>query len=213
MRVLLLGGAGPTGRLIAQYAAEAGHEVIALVRDRARAGALPGAASMTEGDARDASVLSTALVGCAAVVSAIGTKMSPFKEVTTLSTATDALVTAMTNQGVKRLICITGLGAGDSRGHGGFLFDRLILPLLLKRVYEDKDRQEAIIRRSQLDWTLVRPMVLTNKPPGGKVQAMVDLAGVQGGTISRADVAHFIVNELSADQWIGQSPLLRTAGT
>jgi putative NADH-flavin reductase len=187
--------------------------VTALVRDKARAGALPAAASIVAGDARDEFVLSEALVGCDAVVSAIGTKMSPFKEVTLLSTATSALVKAMANQGVDRLICITGLGAGDSRGHGGFLFDRMILPLLLKRVYEDKDRQESIIRQSQLDWTLVRPMILTNNPPSGKVQALIDLAGVHGGTISRADVAQFIVDELSADQWVRQSPLLRTAST
>jgi putative NADH-flavin reductase len=187
--------------------------VTALVRDKARAGALPGAASIVAGDARDESVLLKALVGCDAVVSAIGTKMSPFKDVTILSAATSALVKAMANQGVNRLICMTGLGAGDSRGHGGFLFDRLVLPLLLKRVYQDKDRQEAIIRQSQLDWTLVRPMILTNKPPSGKVQATVDLAGVHGGSISRADVARFIVGELSANRWVRQSPLLRSAST
>lgn len=73
-----------------------------------------------------------------------GTGLSPFCEVMLLSAATRAAVTEMTQSGVQRLICITGLGAGDSRGHGGFLYDRLILPLLLRNVYEDKDRQEAV---------------------------------------------------------------------
>lgn len=86
----------------------------------------------------------------------------------------------MKKQDVKRLVCITGLGAGDSRGHGGFAFDRLILPLLLRKVYVDKDRQEAIVRRIDLEWTLVRPMVLTDKPPTGQVRAVVDLAGIHG---------------------------------
>jgi hypothetical protein len=60
---------------------------------------------------------------------------------------------------------------------------------------------------------LVRPMILTNKPPGGKVQATVDLAGVHGGSISRSDVARFIVDELTADRWVRQSPLIRSAST
>jgi uncharacterized protein YbjT (DUF2867 family) len=144
------------------------------------------------------------------VISALGTKMSPFKEVTLLSTATDALVRAMNTRGVTRLVAITGLGAGDSRGHGGFMFDRVILPLLLRNVYADKDRQEAIVRRSGLDWTLVRPMVLTNKPLTDNIRAQVDLELVHGGSISRGDVARFVVHELVAKQWVGQAPLIRT---
>jgi fermentation-respiration switch protein FrsA (DUF1100 family) len=116
----------------------------------------------------------------------------------------------MGEQGVRRLVCITGLGAGDSRGHGGFVFDRLILPLLLRNVYADKDRQEAIVRRSALDWTLVRPMVLTNKPATGKVRAQVDLARVHGGTIPRADVARFVVAELIEGKWTRQAPLIKS---
>ena len=69
--------------------------------------------------------------------------------------------------GVKRLIAVTGLGAGDSRGHGGFLYDAVAFPLLLKRVYDDKDVQEWIIKSSGLDWTIVRPGLLTNSPATG----------------------------------------------
>ena len=115
----------------------------------------------------------------------------------------------MANREVRRLVCITGLGAGDSRGHGGFLFDHVILPLLLDNVYDDKDRQEAVVRASDLDWTLVRPMVLTNKPAGGHVQAQVDLTEVLGGSISRADVARFVVEELTSRRWLTQAPLIR----
>ena len=66
--------------------------------------------------------------------------------------------------GVKRLIAVTGLGAGDSRGHGGLIYDAVVFPLLLKRVYDDKDVQESIVRSSGLDWTIVRPGLLTNRP-------------------------------------------------
>jgi hypothetical protein len=89
--------------------------------------------------------------------------MSPFRTVTMLSAATRVLVDVMNARTIRRLVCITGLGAGDSRGHGGFFFDRLFLPLMLRHVYDDKNRQEDIIRASTLDWTIVRPTVLNDK--------------------------------------------------
>jgi NAD(P)H-binding len=85
----------------------------------------------------------------------------------------------MTRNDVRRLVCITALGVGDSRGHGGFVFDRLFLPLLLSHAYKDEDRQEAAIRASSLDWVVVRTAMLTNDPARGSVRAVTDLAGVQ----------------------------------
>jgi uncharacterized protein YbjT (DUF2867 family) len=82
--------------------------------------------------------------------------------------------------------------------------------VLLRNVYADKDRQEEIIRQSNLDWTLVRPMVLTDKPATGQVRAVVDLAGIHGGSVSRGDVARFVVAELTDRQWTKQAPLIRT---
>lgn len=61
------------------------------------------------------------------------------------------LIEAMSQAGLRRFVCVTGLGAGDSRGHGGFLYDRIIRPLILGQVYRDKDRQEAVVRASGLD--------------------------------------------------------------
>lgn len=143
------------------------------------------------------------------MVSALGTGVSPFNQVTLLSTATEALVAEMERLGVRRLVCITGLGAGDGRGHGGFLFDHVIMPLLLRNAHADKDRQEATVRRSGLDWTLVRPMVLIDAPATNKVEALIDLARVHGGSIPRSDVARFIVGELSERRWLRQKPLIR----
>ena len=207
MKVLVLGSTGGTGRLIVREAAAKGHSVVALVRSKARANNLAGA-QLIEGDARDEEALGRALQGCSGVISSIGTGMSPFREVTLLSTATRALVQAMSRQGVRRLVCITGLGAGDSRGHGGFLFDTLILPLLLRNVYADKNRQEDIVRASTLDWVLVRPVVLNDKPATGKVRAQTDLSSIHGGTIARADVATFVVEQLTDDAWLRRTPLI-----
>ncbi|MDQ0394442.1 NAD(P)-dependent oxidoreductase [Labrys monachus] len=207
MKILVLGATGGTGRLIVRDALAKGHEVVALVRSKARAAGLAGA-ELVEGDALDEAALTRAMAGCDAVVSSLGTAMSPFREVTTLSTATRALVGVMERQGVRRLVCITGMGAGDSRGHGGFLYDRLILPLLLRKVYQDKDRQEDAIRASALDWIIVRPTVLNDEPARGRVRALTDLSGVHGGKIARADVADFVVQQLTADTWLRQTPLI-----
>jgi hypothetical protein len=106
------------------------------------------------------------------------------------------------------LVCITGLGAGDSAGHGGFVFDNLIFPLLLRKVYADKDRQEAIVSDSGLDWVLVRPSILNDKPGRGTIRAFTDMSGFHGGTISREDVASFVLDQLRGDVWLRRSPLI-----
>src|SRR5437016_7614239 len=109
---------------------------------------------------------------------------------------------------VSRLVCITGMGAGDSAGHGGFLFDNVIFPLLLKKVYADKNRQEAIVRNSGLDWVLVRPSVLNDKPGRDAIRALTDLSDFHGGSISRSDVASFILDQVRNDRWLRRSPLI-----
>jgi uncharacterized protein YbjT (DUF2867 family) len=173
--------------------------VVALVRSLEKARDLKGA-KLVVGDARDERTLREALKGVDAVVSALGTPAGPFREVTLLSDSTRALVSAMKAEGVSRLVAITGMGAGDSKGHGGFAFDRLIFPLLLRKVYADKDRQEAMVRNSGLDWVLVRPTILNDKPGGAEIRAMTALSGVHGGTISRQDVAKFVLDQVSDDR-------------
>jgi putative NADH-flavin reductase len=206
-RILVLGATGGTGRLIVSQALARGYQVTALVRSPEKASELKGA-KLIVGDVRDETALREALKGQDAVVSSLGTPASPFREVTLLSTATLALVNAMKAEHVSRLVCITGMGAGDSAGHGGLLFDNVIFPLLLKKVYADKNRQEAIIRDSELDWILVRPSVLNDKPGRGSVRALTDLSDFHGGTISREDVATFVLDQLHTDAWLHHSPLI-----
>ena len=205
MKIFVLGATGGTGRLIVRDAVANGHSVVALVRSTARAD-LPGA-DLIKGDARDEGTLGRALNDSDAVVCALGTGMG-FREVSLLTVATQALVTAMKRTGVRRLVCISALGVGDSRGHGGFVFDRLFQPLLLSHAYKDKERPEAAIRASSLDWVVVRPAQLTNDPARGSVRAATDLASVNGGKIARADVAKFVVEQLTSDIWLRRTPVL-----
>lgn len=206
-KILVLGATGATGRLIVSQAVARGYDVTALVRSAEKASDLKGA-TLIVGDARDEAALRQALKGRDAVVSALGTAVSPFREVTLLSSATRALVSAMKAEHVSRLVCITGIGAGDSAGHGGFLFDTVIFPLVLRKVYADKNRQEAIVRDSGLDWVLVRPSVLNNKPGHDTIRALTDLSGFNGGTIARANVARFVLDQVREDTWLRRSPLI-----
>lgn len=206
-RLLVIGATGPTGRLIVNQALARGFEVTALVRSPEKGRGLDGA-KLVVGDARDEAALREALKGRDAVVSALGTPASPFSEVTLLSTATRALVNAMQAENVSRLVCITGIGAGDSAGHGGFVFDKLIFPLLLRKVYADKNRQEAIVRASGLDWVLIRPVVLNDKPGRGTVRALTALAGFHGGAIAREDVAKFTLDQVQGNDWLRRAPLI-----
>ncbi len=206
-KILVLGATGPTGRHIVTQAIERGYDVTALARSPEKAANLQGV-KLVVGDARDETILRRALDGRDGVISALGTPASPFKEVTFLSTATRSLIAAMKAEQVSRLVAITGIGAGDSIGHGGFLFDNVIFPLLLRKVYADKNRQEAIIKDSGLDWTIVRPSILNNKPGRGTTKALTDLNDYHGGGIARADVAKFVLDQVTSDTWLRKAPLI-----
>lgn len=205
MKILVLGATGGTGRLIVSDATAKGYSVVALVRSTAGVG-LPGAESI-EGNVRDESTFQRALNGCDAVVSALGTGMG-FRKVSLLTEATRALVPAMTRSGVRRLVCVSALGVGDSRGHGGFVFDRIFQPLLLSQAYTDKGGQEAAIRASSLDWVIVRPAMLTDDPARGSVRAVTDLAGINGGKIARSDVSRFVLDQLKSETWLRRTPVI-----
>jgi hypothetical protein len=141
-------------------------------------------------------------------VSALSTPACPFHEVTLLSSATRTLENAMKAETISRLVCIPGIGAGDSAGHRGFVFNNLIFPLLLRKVYADKNRHEAISREGGLDWALVRPSILNNKRGSNTIRALTDLSGFRGGTISREDVAKFVLDQVVAETWLHQFPVI-----
>jgi len=189
---LLIGATGPLGRAVLDEAAAEGLPIRALAR---RPEALAGFADVVRGDVLESNSLVSAMEGIDTVVSVLGTPLT-MQPVTLLSEGTRAIVSAMRAAGARRLICVTGMGAGDSRGHGGFLYDRIILPLVLGRIYADKDRQEAVVRDSGLDWLLVRPARLTNGPRTGSCRAITRFTNETMGTISRKDVARVLVDEL-----------------
>jgi putative NADH-flavin reductase len=207
MNLLIIGATRGIGFQLLEQALQAEHVITALVRDPQKMPKQHDQLRVVQGNIIDLETVQRAMAEQEAVCVTIGIGIT-WKPVTVFSQGTRNVLEAMRRQGVRRLICITGIGAGDSKGHGGFLYDRLFNPLLLKTIYEDKDRQEALIRASDTDWTIVRPGFLTNGPLTKKYRVITDLTGITAGKISRADVAHFILEELATNRYLGQAPLL-----
>ena len=205
-RILLIGATGPTGLEVLAQAPGAGLAVRALARTPSRLqGHLGAFQEVVQGDVLDPASLASAMEGVDVVVSVLGTALQLVKPVTLLSEGTKHLVQAMQAAGVPRLLCVTGMGAGDSRGHGGFLYDHLLLPLLLGRIYQDKDRQEWVVRDSGLDWVLVRPARLVAGAVTARYWELRDLQGQQMRTITRGDVAQFLVKEVLQHRYSRQT--------
>lgn len=207
MKLLIIGATRGIGLNLLKQALEKGHEVTALVRDPNRLNLHHEKLTVIEGNIVDKEAVERAVEGQDAVCVIIGIKPTR-KPVSVFSIGTKNVVEAMTSSMAKKLICVTGIGAGDSKNHGGFFYDKIINPLLLKTIYKDKDLQEEIVQKSDLDWVIVRPGFLTNGPLTGKYRALTNLEDITTGKISRADVAHFILHELEEKKYLRRIPLL-----
>lgn len=109
--------------------------------------------------------------------------------------------------GVKRFICESSLGVGDSKGQLGFLYNYVLIPILLRNIFADKELREQLIKQSTLDWVIVRPAVLTNSPRTRVYRSGFDVAdrSIQA-KISRADVADFMLGQLTDDVYLRKTP-------
>jgi putative NADH-flavin reductase len=205
VKVLIIGATGTTGQVLMREALAQGYEVTALARNPSAVASEDHRPRVLEGNALDASSVEAAVAGQDAVLSALGTR-SP-RPTTLFSESTHNLIGAMDKHGVRRLVCITGVGVGDSKGHVGFLYDRIIRPFVVKNIYEDKERQEEAIKQSDLEWVIVRPAQLTDEPAKGKYG--VYLGGrYTAKKISRADVAAFMLAQLTDDTYVRKTPVI-----
>jgi putative NADH-flavin reductase len=210
-KVLIIGASHGIGLETVRAALRAGHSVRALARSAAGISIEDANLDKVAGNALDPDTIRSALQDIGVVIQTLGVDFSLrliFEGTRIFSESTRILVDAMKAAGVKRLITVTGLGAGESRGHGGVLYDAVAFPLLLKRVYDDKDVQEWIVKSSGLDWTIVRPGLLKNSPATGRYRVLTASKDWQFGAISRADVAGFLVRQVDDRTLIGTTPLL-----
>lgn len=204
MNILVLGATGRTGKIFAKLATNQNHEVTAIVREKNR-GTLPKV-KYIEGSPTDGKLLSDALRGIDAVVVSLNinrTSDNPFAKVlsplTIISDSVKALIPAMEKNGVKRIITISASGVGDSWGDMFLIVRLLIRYSNIMRAYEDHDRQEQLIKNSNLDWTIVRPVMLSDKESD---KFTATLGKPKGGSISRAGVAKFVLDALEEEKYV-----------
>lgn len=208
MQVLIIGASRGIGLETTRQALAAGFEVRAFARSVDLINITNPKLTKVRGDALNGQDVKAALSGIDAVIQTLGVGFGDlFRPVHLFSEATRLLVAQMDAQGVKRLICVTGFGAGDSKASIGPL-QRLPFLALFGRAYEDKSRQERLIRESGLEWTIARPGVLRGGPATGRYKILTDASQWRNGVISRADVAEFLVRQLRDRSYLRQAPVL-----
>lgn len=205
--ILIIGASRGIGLETVREALHAGHNVRALSRSAKSIEVNHANLTKIAASASDAQAVSEAVNGCDAVITCIGIAPT-FQTVNLFSETIAIVIEAMETNHVKRLIAVTGIGAGDSSGVGGLLYTKFFQPVFLGTIYEDKTREEELIKQSSLEWTIVRPGFLTRLPKKGKYKALKEKKDWMGGFISRSDVADFLVQQIEDQEFVKETPLL-----
>ena len=198
MKLIVFGATGGVGRHVCKHGMEQGHEVTAFTRSPGKIDPDAGA-HIAQGDVTDGNAVAEAVAGHDAVIVALGA--NGLRDKTTLTTGTRNVVDGMARRGVGRLVVLSAAGVGESWGQVPLLA-RVAFRTFLRNILAEHTAQEAIVRESPLDWTVVRAAILNDDPASGRV-----IATNEGKVerISRADVAEFLVTEASAGAYSGQA--------
>lgn len=205
MRLVVFGSTGGTGRELVKQALEQGHDVTAFARKPSKLDDLAHAnLQASRGDVLDSAAVESVVKEQDVVLSAIGAGAA---RSTLRADGTQIIIEAMEKASVRRLISQSSLGVGDSRANLGFFTKHIVVSLFLRHAFADHERQEAIVKRSSLDWIIIRPPHLTDGPRTG-----VYLHGFPPsdrritGKVSRADVADFMLKQVTDDTYLRQTP-------
>jgi putative NADH-flavin reductase len=195
-QVLIIGASKGIGLETVRRALEAGHDVRALARSATSIGLAHPKLEKVCGDALNHADVVAALRGVDVVIQTLGIGFREmFRPVHVFSAATRVLIAAMATEGIRRLICVTGFGAGETKASISLL-QRLPFRAVFGRAYQDKSIQERLIRESPLEWTIVRPGVLTNGRRTERYKVLDQPSQWRNGFIARADVADFMVKQI-----------------
>lgn len=206
MRLLIVGATGGTGRALVAEALERGHQVTAFARRPEKLRTRHERLTVARGDVLEPASVDAAVAGQDAVLCALGHKrwLGPTR---ILSDGTRNLVAAMARHGVRRLVCETSLGIGDSWGRMGLYYTAFVGVFILPFYFADKVRQERIIRESALEWIIVRPGALNNGRRRGALRHGPKVGSwIWTVRISRADVAAFMLDQLTDDRYLRATP-------
>lgn len=205
MKIAIFGGNGATGRLLTERSLQAGHAITALVRsperfpyrDRVR---------VIQGSAFDRAAVRETITGAEVVFSALGAK-SPLRNENVLPRAVPLIVEAMQRTAVRRIIALGSAGAlPDSLkkqpAWRRWIALNLVYTLLLKWPVHEQVAQYQILSSSGLDWTMVMPPMLTHGGAKGRYRIDGEALPRNGSSISRADLADFMMRQIDSPEWI-----------
>ena len=197
-------------RIFAREALEKGHEVTVLTRDAGKVATRHERLHVVEGYVTDRNTVHNVLDGQEAVIQTLGIGgKGDGRPTTFVSEANKSIMEEMERMNVRRLVAISVIGAGDSLAFLPWIYRKLVLPLFMKwfqAIMDDKNRMEPMIKKSSLDWTIVRCTTVKERPATGKVNATVDGKGLKF-SISAADMAT-IVNQLTDNRFLKQAPTI-----
>jgi len=204
MKLAIFGATGATGQCLVEQALDQGYDVTAFARNPLALTTRHAHLSIVTGDVFQKAPVEEAVTNQDAVLCTIGghdrlrVALSRHPRQPGLCTVgTRNILDAMKKYDVSRLICLSAWGIGESKDRLPFVFKHIILPLLMKEEYEDKEAQEQLIEQSTLDWTIVRPARLTNGPHTGSYRMKSILEFSRQSSISRADVADCMLKQLT----------------
>jgi putative NADH-flavin reductase len=198
MKLIVFGATGGTGQQLVTQALAQGHQVTAFVRRPEAVTIRNPDLTVVQGDILDKEVVREAVAGQDVVLSALGTRSGP----AVLPEGTRAILEAMKEHGVQRSLWVSSFGAGDSLKQMGWLAQTLIVKGLLRQAIEEKNAQERIIMASDGDWIIARPGGLTDGPLTGQYRVTGPGDKVGRPAISRADVADFMLKNLTDTQYV-----------
>lgn len=216
MKLFLLGATGRTGAWVLQQALERGHTVQALVREpqRVRAASHPNLTLFT-GTPTDAGVLQESMAGCRAVISTLNISRTSDFPWAPLRTPTDFLsrslvniIIAMQHHQMQRLVLTSAWGTHETAAEIPAWLRWLIAHSNLGPAYRDHERQEDILRATDLGWTAVRPVVLTPMRTKGTTRVSINGNPKPSLTISRPQLAHFLLDLAEQNAYLRQMPVV-----
>ena len=207
MKLVIFGSTGSIGSQVVEQALEQGHTVTAFTRNPAKLNSKHPELNIFTGDVMNPALVEQAVIGHDAAICVLGSgkKLTG----TVRSQGTQDIIQALEKAGVKRFICQSTLGAGDSWGNLNFYWKYIMFGLILRKVFADHQIQEQYVRHSNLDWTIIRPGAFIEGTRTGKYRH-----GFPGSdrtsslTISRPDVADFILKQLTDDTYLGKAASL-----
>lgn len=203
MELLVFGSTGSTGRQLVEQALERGHTVTAFARDPSKLDIEHANLKAVRGDVLDLASVERAVRGQEAVLCSIGAG----RKGRIRSEGTRNIIRAMENAGVRRLICQSTIGTGDSRGNLSFFWKYIMFGIILRDVLADHESQENYVKRSRLDWTIVRAGALVDGDRTGMYRHGFSTSDKEIKLkISRADVADFMLKQLVDDTYVHHTP-------